>query len=146
MWVHHTVICVQDMDRSIAYWRDGVGLDLLMDGEFEGDWPTLFDSPSTVLRSAFLGDPDRSDGGILELVDFGTPGRRPPPGEMLDQGLMLVAFQCAIEPVLGRLEALGLGAPLRDVTVPSARGPVRIVLLEDPNGVRFELTEFVGAA
>jgi catechol 2,3-dioxygenase-like lactoylglutathione lyase family enzyme len=143
MWIHHTVIRVEDMDRSIAYWRDGVGLDLLMDGEFEGDWPTLFNSTSTVLRSVFLGDRG-SDGGILELVDFGPPGRRPPLGAMTDLGLMLVAFQCAIDPVLGRLEALGLGAPLREVTVPSGRGPVRIVLLEDPNGVRFELTEFVG--
>jgi glyoxylase I family protein len=133
------------MDRSIAFWRDGVGLELLMDGEFEGDWPALFNSPSSVLRSAFLGDRN-GDGGILELVDFGTPGTRQTQGEMPDQGLMLVAFQCAIDPVLERLEGLGLGAPLREVTVPSGRGPVRIVLLQDPNGVRFELTEFVGAA
>jgi catechol 2,3-dioxygenase-like lactoylglutathione lyase family enzyme len=144
MWIHHTVIRVEDMDRSIAYWRDGVGLDLLMDGDFEGDWPTLFNAPSNVLRSVFLGERGR-DGGILELVDFGTPGRRQPPGEMTDLGLMLVAFQCAVDPVLSRLEALGFDAPLREVTVPSARGPVRIVLLEDPNGVRFELTEFLGA-
>jgi glyoxylase I family protein len=144
MWIHHTVIRVEDMDRSIAYWRDGIGLDLLMDGEFEGDWPTLFDAPSKVLRSVFLGEGGR-DGGILELVDFGPPGRPQPRGELTDVGLMLVAFQCAIDPVLVRMEALGLGAPLRDVTVPSARGPVRIVLLEDPNGVPFELTEFIGA-
>jgi catechol 2,3-dioxygenase-like lactoylglutathione lyase family enzyme len=129
------------MDRSLAYWRDGVGLDLMMDGEFEGDWPTLFNSPSTMLRSVFLGD--RSvDGGILELVDFGTPGIRAPAGEMPPEGLMLVAFQCEIDPVLQRLARLGFAAPLREIIVPSGRGPVRIVLLEDPNGVPFELTEF----
>jgi catechol 2,3-dioxygenase-like lactoylglutathione lyase family enzyme len=142
MWIHHTVIRVLDMNHSIAYWRDGVGLELMMDGEFEGDWPTLFNSTSTILRSAFLGDPDR-EGGILELVDFGTPGTRQPQGKTPDEGLMLVAFQCEIDPVLRRMKELGHEGPLREVTVPSARGPVRIVLLEDPNGVRFELTEFV---
>jgi catechol 2,3-dioxygenase-like lactoylglutathione lyase family enzyme len=142
VWIHHTVIRVRDMERSIAYWRDGVGLELMMDGEFEGDWPTLFDVPSTSLRSVFLGEPDRG-GGILELVDFGTPGPRQPAGEMPAEGLMLVAFQCAIDPVLGRLRSMGCPGPRREIAVQSPRGPVRMVLLEDPNGVRFELTEFV---
>jgi glyoxylase I family protein len=142
VFIHHTVIRVRDMDRSIEYWHDGVGLELMMDGEFEGDWPTLFNAPSTSLRSVFLGDPAR-DGGILELVDFGTPGMRQPKSEMPAEGLMLVAFQCDIDPALQRLAALGRAGPLREVTVRSPRGPVRIVLLEDPNGVHFELTEFV---
>lgn len=142
MFIHHTVIRVRDMDRSIEYWRDGVGLELMMDGEFEGDWPTLFNAPSTSLRSVFLGDPNR-DGGILELVDFGTPGTRQPECEMPAEGLMLVAFQCDIDPALQRLSALGRAGPLREVTVQTPRGAVRIVLLEDPNGVHFELTEFV---
>jgi hypothetical protein len=102
----------------------------------------LFNVPSTSLRSAFLGDATQ-DGGILELVDFGTPGTRQPAGEMPSEGLMLVAFQCAIDPVLDRLRSMGYEGPLREITVQSARGPVRMVLLEDPNGVRFELTEFV---
>ncbi len=142
MWIHHTVIRVGDMDRSLAYWRDGVGLALMMDGEFEGDWPILFNVPSTSLRSVFLGDVTH-DGGILELVDFGTPGSRQPAGEMPPEGLMLVAFQCAIDPVLERLRSMGHEGPLREITVQSPRGPVRMVLLEDPNGVRFELTECV---
>ena len=142
MWIHHTVIRVRDMERSLAYWRDGVGLELMMAGEFEGDWPTLFNVPSTSLRSVFLGDKDQG-GGILELVDFGTPGPRQSAADVPPEGLMLVAFQCAIDPVLARLEAKGWEGPLREITAQSARGPVRMVLLEDPNGVRFELTEFV---
>jgi glyoxylase I family protein len=130
------------MDLSLAFWRDGVGLDLLMDGEFEGDWPTLFNSTSTSLRSVFLGD-RTVEGAVLELVDFGSVGDRPAAGDMPPEGLMLVAFQCEIDPVLRRLSQLGFDEPLREVTVASGRGPVRIVLLEDPNGVRFELTEFV---
>ena len=56
---------------------------------------------------------------------------------------MLVAFQCTIDPVLERLRSMGYAGPLREITVQSPRGPVRMVLLEDPNGVRFELTEFL---
>jgi glyoxylase I family protein len=140
--IHHTVIRVRDMDRSIEYWRDGVGLELMMDGEFEGDWPTLFSVASTSLRSVFLGEPGQG-GGILELVDFGTPGTRQPEVTEPAEGLMLIAFQCAIDPALERIEALGGAGPWREVTVQSPRGPVRVVLLEDPNGVLFELTEFV---
>ena len=136
------MIRVSDMDRSLAYWRDGVGLELLMDGEFEGDWPTLFNVPSRSLRSVFLGHAGQ-EGGILELVDFGMPGTREPAGEMPPEGLMLVAFQCAIDPVLERLQSMGCAGPLREVTVQSQRGPVRMALLEDPNGVRYELTELM---
>jgi catechol 2,3-dioxygenase-like lactoylglutathione lyase family enzyme len=142
VWIHHTVIRVRDMDRSLAYWHEGVGLELMMDGEFEGDWPTLFNVAPTSLRSVFLGDPDQ-DGGVLELVDFGTPGTRQPAGDTPPEGLMLVAFQCVIDPILERLHVMGCAGSLREIIVQSARGPVRMVLLEDPNGVRFELTEFV---
>ncbi len=40
-------------------------------------------------------------------------------------------------------KSMGWAGPLREITAQSPRGPVRMVLLEDPNGVRFELTEFV---
>jgi catechol 2,3-dioxygenase-like lactoylglutathione lyase family enzyme len=140
--IHHTVIRVRDMDRSIRFWHEGVGLELMMDGEYEGDWPTLFNAPTHTLRSVFLGEAGQ-DGGILELVDFGVPGRRHVQGDRPDEGLMLIAFQCPIEPVLERMAALGFEGPRRQVTVPSRRGPVRIVLLEDPDGVYFELTEFI---
>jgi catechol 2,3-dioxygenase-like lactoylglutathione lyase family enzyme len=142
VWIHHTVIRVRDMGRSLAYWHEGVGLELMMDGEFEGDWPTLFNVASTSLRSVFLGDATQ-DGGVLELVDFGSPGRRQPADDEPAEGLMLVAFQCAIDPILERLHSMGCAGALREITVQSARGLVRMVLLEDPNGVRFELTEFV---
>ncbi len=130
------------MDDSIRYWHEGVGLDLLMDGAFDGDWPTLFGSASTSLRSAFLGDP-AGEGGVVELVDLGGAPARCDPVDPPPVGFMLVAFQCPVDPVLARLVALGYPGPRRDVTIPSHRGPVRIALMEDPNGVRFELSEFV---
>ena len=60
--------------RASGFYRDGIGLDVLMDHVFEGDWPTLFDAPSSTLRSVFLGDPAHADAGVVELVTFDPPG------------------------------------------------------------------------
>jgi len=68
--VHHSAIQVRDIDASLRFYRDGIGLEVLMDHVFEGDWPTLFDAPSTTLRSIFLGDRRHPDAGIVELVSF----------------------------------------------------------------------------
>jgi hypothetical protein len=48
---------------------DGVGLDVLLDREVEGDWPALFDAPSRNVRVVFLGDAKVPDvtAGVLEL-------------------------------------------------------------------------------
>ena len=40
--VHHSAICAQDFDVSLRFYRDGLGLEVMMDSEFDGDWPTLF--------------------------------------------------------------------------------------------------------
>ena len=72
--VHHSAIQVGDVDASLRFYRDGIGLDVLMDHVFEGDWPALFAAPSAVLRSIFLGDRTHPDVGIVELVVFDGPG------------------------------------------------------------------------
>src|ERR1700757_1732369 len=54
--IHHAVVVVRDLDTSLRFYRDGLGLDVLLDREVEGDWPGLFDGPSRILRAVFLGD------------------------------------------------------------------------------------------
>ena len=68
--VHHSALHVADLDASLRFYRDGIGLEVLMDQVFEGDWPTLFGVPTTTLRSIFLGDRAHPDGGVVELVSF----------------------------------------------------------------------------
>ena len=73
--IHHSAICVRDIDASLRFWRDGLGFEVLMDGSFEGDWPTLLRAPSTELRSVFLGDPAHPDAGVVEISGAGTSRR-----------------------------------------------------------------------
>jgi catechol 2,3-dioxygenase-like lactoylglutathione lyase family enzyme len=71
--VHHSAIVVRDVEASLRFWRDGIGLDVTMDMLFDGDWSTLFGAPANRLRSIFLGDLARTDAGIVELIGAPTP-------------------------------------------------------------------------
>ena len=51
--VHHSAVVTRDVDASLRFYRDGLGLEVLMDHEFDGDWSTLFDAPTDRLRLRF---------------------------------------------------------------------------------------------
>jgi len=167
--VHHSAIQVRDIDASLRFYRDGIGLEVLMDHVFEGDWPTLFDAPSTTLRSIFLGDRRHPDAGIVELVSFdvisssASPAASPagavpapapaaspagavpapaPVSTTPSAGFFLLSFYVDVDEVLTRLAALGFG-PARRLEQPGAAGPVAMASLCDPDGTRIE---FVGVA
>jgi len=143
--VHHSAICVHDVDSSLRFYRDGIGLEVFMDHVFEGDWPGLFDAPSTTLRSIFLGDPHQPDAGIVELVSFedgGSPPSGPPASGPLraSVGFFLLSFYVDVDEVLARLERLGFG-PARRIEQPAPNGSVSMASLYDPDGVRIELVD-----
>jgi catechol 2,3-dioxygenase-like lactoylglutathione lyase family enzyme len=143
--VHHSALVVRDLDASLRFWRDGIGCREIMDMEFDGDWATLFDGPAQRLRSIFLGDPARVDGGIVELVQFvtGAPADSVPLDVAADRGPVLPGFfllSCYVDvaTVLERLRGLGLGGTPRRITV----GPddnVQMATVVDPDGVLVEL-------
>ncbi|HWS44516.1 MAG TPA: VOC family protein [Acidimicrobiia bacterium] len=141
--VHHSAIVVRDVDASLRFWRDGIGLTVIMDQAFDGDWRTLFRASTDQLRSIFLGDPGHADAGIVELVQF-ADGARPRDREAGSprEGFLLLSIYVDIEPVLRRLETLGLGGPPRRITVPGPAGPVAMATVVDPDGV---LVELIGA-
>ncbi len=135
--VHHCAIRTRDVESSLRFWRDGLGLTVLMEHAFEGDWPTLFGAPSTVLRAVFLGDPAGLDAGLVELVDFGEPGPDQAPREDSSIGFFLLSLVTDVEATLGRLAVLGLGGEPRQIT---AYGQ-RMAVVRDPNGVLVELID-----
>lgn len=136
---HHTAICTNDVDASLSFWRDGLGLAVTMDHEFDGDWPTLFEAPSKRLRSVFLGDPTDPSAGIVELVDLG-PLAEPGGGTAPTTGFFLVSVYLDVEATLTRLAALGLGGEPRRIEVHG----VAMAVVRDPNGVRVELIGLPG--
>jgi glyoxylase I family protein len=141
--VHHSAVYTRDVDASLRFYRDGLGLQVLMDHEFDGDWSTLFDAPGNRLRSVFLGDPDTPDAGIVELVAFADDvtddaGARPspaPPGP----GFFLLSFFVDVPDTLARLDTLGLDTGARRIRVPGPGDDVEMATVRDPDGVLVEL-------
>jgi glyoxylase I family protein len=141
--VHHSAIVVADVGTSLRFWRDGIGLEVVMDQTFDGRWSELFEARSDRLRSVFLGEPGAADAGIVELVSFdGGADGAPAPGPPAE-GFFLLSLFVDVDAVLGRLRDLGLGGPPRRVTVPSPNGPVAMATVRDPDGV---LVELIGLA
>ena len=148
--VHHTAIRVSDVEQSLRFWSEGIGLRVLMDRVFEGDWPTLFGASVTSLRSLFLGDPGSPGSGLVELVYLGgetTPeagaetGHGPVsldrPVSLPSRGFMLVSIMTDVDATLARLGALGLGGDPRRISVTG----VRMCTVVDPDGVLVELVD-----
>jgi len=139
--VHHSAINASDFDASLRFYRDGLGLEVMMDQEFEGDWPTLFGARTTKLHSVFLGDPTNPDAGIVELVSFeGMPDAAPTAGEPQVGFFLLSFFVGAVDEVLDRLRDLELGGEPTRIEQPGPReSTVVMATVRDPDGVLVEL-------
>jgi catechol 2,3-dioxygenase-like lactoylglutathione lyase family enzyme len=138
--IHHTAIVTTDVERALAFWRDGLGLTILFDHVFSGDWRSLFDVKTDTLRSIFLGDPEAADTGIVELVVFDDPApvREPVTGPA--PGFFLVSLNRDVEPALRTLADLGFSDGVRRIVVPAPQGKqVEMAVIAAPDGVRVEL-------
>jgi len=140
--IHHSAICVRDVETSLRFWRDGLGFAVLMDERFAGDWPTLLRAPSSSLRAVFLGDPAHPDAGIVELVDLGdVPDASGGVDAPASSGFLLLSVMTDLDAALGRLAALGLGGPPRRVEVSG----VAMAVVADPDGVLVELVDIAAS-
>ena len=138
--VHHTAIVTTDVERALSFWRDGLGLTVLFDHVFTGDWPTLFDATSDTLRSIFLGDLAAPDTGIVELVVFDdlAPEHESTAGPAA--GFFLISLNRDVEPTLRRLADLGFADEARQIAVPAPHGKqVQMAVITAPDRVRVEL-------
>jgi catechol 2,3-dioxygenase-like lactoylglutathione lyase family enzyme len=137
--IHHTAIVTADLERSMRFWRDGLGLAQLFDHTFEGDWPTLFNARTGRLRSIFLGDPATPDTGIVELVQLEGAA----PGAAMDEpafGFFLVSLEREVDATLGALAGLGFDDDVRRIEMPALGGKkVAMAVITAPDGVRVEL-------
>lgn len=138
--VHHTAIVTADVDRSMLFWRDGLGFAELSDRSFTGDWPTLFGAETNRLRSIFLGDPHTPDSGLVELVviDGAAPAPAVPAGPR--HGFFLLSLQREVDSSLARLAELGFSDGVRRITMPAPGGStVAMAVILGPDGVLVEL-------
>jgi catechol 2,3-dioxygenase-like lactoylglutathione lyase family enzyme len=139
--IHHSAICVADIEVSLRFWRDGLGFESMMDESFVGDWPTLLHAPSNSLRSVFLGRPESPEAGIVELVDLDLGSDAQGPVDPPRPGFLLLSVMTDVSGTLERLAKLGLGGEPRRI---EAMG-TEMAVVTDPDGVLVELID-VGAA
>jgi catechol 2,3-dioxygenase-like lactoylglutathione lyase family enzyme len=143
--VHHSAICTSDVQRALRFWRDGLGLSVLLDHEFTGDWPELFGAKSDRLRSIFLGDASAPDSGIVELVEFDgaePPATPDPPSPR--HGFFLLSLQRDVDETLSALAELGFADGIRRISMPAPGGKtVGMAVIVAPDGV---LVELIGPA
>jgi catechol 2,3-dioxygenase-like lactoylglutathione lyase family enzyme len=138
--VHHSAICTSDVERSLRFWRDGLGLRELFDHTFTGDWPELFGAKSDRLRSVFLGDPQSPDCGIVELVQLPGADEAPPAHPAPRHGFFLLSLQRDVDETLSALAALGFTDDVRRITMPAPGGKtVPMAVITAPDGVLVEL-------
>jgi catechol 2,3-dioxygenase-like lactoylglutathione lyase family enzyme len=138
--IHHTAIVTADVERSMRFWRDGLGFAELFDHTFTGDWPTLFNARTDRLRSIFLGDPAAPDTGIVELVQFENVTAGPSPPDEPAFGFFLLSLQRDVDVTLAGLAELGFDEGVRRIEMPAPGGKtVALAVITAPDSVRVEL-------
>ena len=142
--IHHAAICTADVERSMAFWRDGLGFAELFDQTFTGEWPELFGAKTDHLRSIFLGDPQTPDTGIVELVVLEGADDAPAPPRRPRHGFFLLSLQRDVDETLSAMAALGFADGVRRISVPAPGGKtVPMAVITAPDGV---LVELIGPA
>jgi catechol 2,3-dioxygenase-like lactoylglutathione lyase family enzyme len=137
---HHTGLAPADIDASLRFYTEGVGLEILMDVTVPSDLEGLLGVPTEKWRTVFLGDKSNPDSGILEILDIGTghaQSEPPLPGVPV-RGTFLLSFITPVQEALDRLAVLGMGGEPRVIKTPSGALAATVV---DPDGVVVEFLD-----
>jgi catechol 2,3-dioxygenase-like lactoylglutathione lyase family enzyme len=137
--IHHTAISTPDIDRAIAFYRDLLGFEVLVNG----GWPRGVESVDTLIglkdsaaRMAML----RKGNAMLELFEFESPAPAPgyPHRPVNDHGLTHI---CLDVTDLGSEYARLKGAGMFFHSAPVGTGDSCGVYGRDPDGNVIEFME-----
>ncbi len=139
--IHHTAISSADLPRSIAFYRDLLGFEEILDFE----WPegtanmnATHALPETAGRVVMM----RLGHSMIELFDFRTPTPKPvdPQRPLCDHGITHLCLDVVdIDKEYERLSAAGM----RFHCAPVQNGDARMTYGRDPDGNVIELLEFL---
>jgi catechol 2,3-dioxygenase-like lactoylglutathione lyase family enzyme len=140
--LHHTGYTVDDLDRSLGFYRDLLGMEVVMTQEKSGGYlARIVGYPDTHVRMAHLRAPGSDH--VLELFEYLAPeGASARPREPRDSG---TAHLCLVvedlQGVYERLVQAGVDSfvsPPVEVDTGANRGGAA-VYLRDPDGIPVEL-------
>jgi shikimate kinase/catechol 2,3-dioxygenase-like lactoylglutathione lyase family enzyme len=137
--VSHVGVCVTDLERSLRFWRDGLGFTPTHAFDVGAEFGQLMELEGVALRSQFL----RRDGVTVELLHFTSPqaegdgARRP----LNKPGLTHLSVRVAdVDAAAARVAQTG-GSVLdaTRTTFGEGAGLTDFVYCTDPDGTRVEL-------
>jgi catechol 2,3-dioxygenase-like lactoylglutathione lyase family enzyme len=139
---HHFNFTVADMDRSLGFWRDTLGLEVLNDWVSEAGYLAEINGyPKVRMRLAFLKLPGTE--AKLELIQYLEPPGAPRDLPTNVPGAAHLCFDVPdIQAAYEELRARGVrfrSAPV-EITSAANRG-ARGVYLVDPDGITVELRQ-----
>jgi len=119
----HTMIRVGDLDRSIAFYRDFLGMRLLRRKDY----------PEGKFTLAFMGYGDESSNTVLELtLNWGVTS--------YEMGTAYGHIAIAVDDVYAACEKIKqLGGKVLREAGPMSGGTTVLAFIEDPDGYRIEL-------
>lgn len=145
--IFHTGLTVSDLDRSIAFYRDVLGLELV--SQWDSAQPylrTVVGYPDAELRIALLRLP-RGRAGVsghhIELLEYRTPRGTRGDANTYHPGNVHVAFMVEdLEAAYAEMSAKGVRFKSAPVTVTHGRNAgARAVYLLDPDDITLELIQ-----
>lgn len=143
--IHHGGISVSDMDASLRFYRDGLGLEVTLDAL--RDAPYLHETlavPFSALRYVLLKVPGTDAGAIVELLEYRDSERMPAAARPQDPGNGHLCLQVRDAVALhARLRDMGHRSRSPETVAITAGGNAggRIVYVADPDGYWVELLE-----
>jgi catechol 2,3-dioxygenase-like lactoylglutathione lyase family enzyme len=139
----HVGICVSDLERSVRFYCEGLGFELVQSHSVGQEFGPLMEIEDVALQSRFI----RRDGVSLELLHFDVPGhvgepvRRP----MNQLGLTHLSLRVADLGALAQvIESLGGTVVAGTRTTFGTSDVLDFVYCTDPDGTRIELMHLPG--
>jgi len=138
----HLGICVTDLERSLAFYRDGLGFREV--GRLDVTGPeasTLLEIPDVSLRAIYL----ERDGTRIELLHYATTQRSSDTPLPMDRpGLTHFSFRVSnLDATLAAIEKAG-GTLLPHTRIDNPRFNAHAAFALDPDGTRLELVQTPG--
>jgi lactoylglutathione lyase len=136
----HTGFTVRDLDRSLAFYRDVLGMEVVFEQEKRGGYlAEIVGYPDAHVRMAHL--QFAGGGHRVELFEYVTPAPQGEPGEPRDVGITHVCLAVDdIDALFERVVAAGASSISEPVLVDTgANAGGRGVYVRDPDGTLLEL-------